>query len=470
MSESGQERIADNMKKIAIIAGILTGITVMVTSGFLLVKYKGYQEMLSGNAYMEGTTIALKDEVLDVGGLSAEDAFSKYIESSDDNIEAALRINGKDYPLDITECYQHKAGLEDFENLIGQESFLDFLKGEGKEYEIKDGYVYAGGAGEKAKEFFLRKEYEYTEAKDAFLDKETLSVVPETYGTELNPELAAEAVEAEVKEGKLEMSLEDEGLYLKPEVKEGEVKEKYKNLLDVLAWKAEYKDYEHTIKLSDYKGNIKVNVDGTYDIDTSFLTRAVLELSKKVDKKYDSIKFGSKKDGTITVHGGTYGQIMDNAKEIRFLKEKLEKEESVADRTPIWKCEPLQDGKNPKNYIEVDLSEQHIWHYKDGKMHCESDIVTGDKGKKRNTPTGAYYVTERIPGKYLIGTGYKTWVDRWMRLTNTGIGLHDAKWRGSFGGDIYKTNGSHGCINMPKDYAYNLYDEIYVGILVVVHE
>ena len=28
-----------------------------------------------------------------------------------------------------------------------------------------------------------------------------------------------------------------------------------------------------------------------------------------------------------------------------------------------------------------------------------------------------------------------------------GIGFHDASWRDEFGGDIYLTDGSHGCIN-----------------------
>ena len=32
---------------------------------------------------------------------------------------------------------------------------------------------------------------------------------------------------------------------------------------------------------------------------------------------------------------------------------------------------------------------------------------------------------------------------------NGGIGFHDASWRNTFGGTIYKKNGSHGCVNMP---------------------
>ena len=56
-----------------------------------------------------------------------------------------------------------------------------------------------------------------------------------------------------------------------------------------------------------------------------------------------------------------------------------------------------------------------------------------------------------------------------MRLTNSGVGLHDAYWRKSFGGSIYKTSGSHGCINLPKSFAYKLYDETYVNMPVIIY-
>ena len=41
-----------------------------------------------------------------------------------------------------------------------------------------------------------------------------------------------------------------------------------------------------------------------------------------------------------------------------------------------------------------------------------------------------------------------------------GQGLHDAPWRGSFGGSIYLTNGSHGCVNLPADAARQIYENM----------
>ena len=46
---------------------------------------------------------------------------------------------------------------------------------------------------------------------------------------------------------------------------------------------------------------------------------------------------------------------------------------------------------------------------------------------------------------------------------NGGIGLHDANWRKTFGGTIYKTNGSHGCVNLPPAVAKTIYENISAG-------
>ena len=52
---------------------------------------------------------------------------------------------------------------------------------------------------------------------------------------------------------------------------------------------------------------------------------------------------------------------------------------------------------------------------------------------------------------------------------NGGIGMHDATWRGSFGGSIYQYSGSHGCINMPKAKAASLYEMIEKDCTVVCY-
>ena len=48
------------------------------------------------------------------------------------------------------------------------------------------------------------------------------------------------------------------------------------------------------------------------------------------------------------------------------------------------------------------------------------------------------------------------------------IGLHDATWRSTFGGAIYRGGGSHGCINLPYWAAQSIYYNAPTGILVRV--
>ena len=66
----------------------------------------------------------------------------------------------------------------------------------------------------------------------------------------------------------------------------------------------------------------------------------------------------------------------------------------------------------------------------------------------------------------ITGDGYVH--SYWMPF-NGGIGMHDASWRGSFGGSIYKTNGSHGCINLPVKAAKTIYENISAGMPVLCY-
>ena len=65
--------------------------------------------------------------------------------------------------------------------------------------------------------------------------------------------------------------------------------------------------------------------------------------------------------------------------------------------------------------------------------------------------------------------GYESNVSYWMPITWTGIGLHDASWRGSFGGSIYLSNGSHGCVNLPTETARALFEADTMDMPVIIH-
>ena len=120
-------------------------------------------------------------------------------------------------------------------------------------------------------------------------------------------------------------------------------------------------------------------------------------------------------------------------------------------------------------FVDVDITNQTVTLYQNNIPELQSPCVTGTPKNGRSTPTGVWRVMEKAPGKRLKGATWDVWVNRWMRFTPDSCGLHDASWRKKFGGNIYLSNGSHGCVNLPKDVAYTLYDLVSVGTPVIVH-
>ena len=240
-----------------------------------------------------------------------------------------------------------------------------------------------------------------------------------------------------------------------------DLQEKYEELAWVNDWKIEYSDGTvidcSTIKSGWY--------GYTFDIEKVDLSPVLEHLAEAYSSLGKTTEFKTSDKGNVNVTYATYGRQINKDAEYAAIKDFIAKKKSTKDREPVL----YGDGIIGETYIEVSIGSQHVWHYVDGKLCCQADCVSGRKGN-HDTPRGIFYVSEKVPGKYLTGPDYKTWVNRWMRLTNGGVGLHDADWRSNFGGNIYQSNGSHGCVNLPKGYAYALYDEINTGIPVVVHD
>lgn len=128
----------------------------------------------------------------------------------------------------------------------------------------------------------------------------------------------------------------------------------------------------------------------------------------------------------------------------------------------------------PDTFVEVDISDQTLYFYKDGELFLTSNVVTG----KNSTPTRigyfdiAYKVMDtRLKGP-ILANGKRAWdnhVDYWMPFDGD-RGFHDAYWRDEFGGTIYENSGSHGCVNMPHDAAQELYENAEAQTRVLIHK
>lgn len=183
--------------------------------------------------------------------------------------------------------------------------------------------------------------------------------------------------------------------------------------------------------------------------------------------------FMSSRGEIVQVMGVTYGTELDVRKEKEFLWEYLSGEESRLTKTvhiPVYIHETPVRGRNDigDTYVEVDMGEQKLYFYKEGLLMAQSDVVTGSLKTSHGTPEGVNAIYSKAVNTTLRGPGYASFVRRWMAVYR-GIGLHDAGWREEFGGEIYKTDGSHGCVNLPDETADILYENAEIGTPVIMY-
>ncbi len=172
----------------------------------------------------------------------------------------------------------------------------------------------------------------------------------------------------------------------------------------------------------------------------------------------------------IEIRGGDYGWWLNRGKEFEELTGMI-MEGYKGIREPAYYQTAIQYGEDDigDTYVEVNITAQHMFFYKEGKLIMETDFVSGNLARNYGTPTGTYPVQYKENNATLNGENYSTPVQYWMPF-NGDIGFHDAPWRRTFGKDIYLKNGSHGCVNMPPSNAKILFEHIYRGMPVLVYE
>ena len=171
---------------------------------------------------------------------------------------------------------------------------------------------------------------------------------------------------------------------------------------------------------------------------------------------------------TVMVPYKKYGTRLDRDAEVAYFLEAFKNDVSEV-HVPKYIQEGYVRGLNDigNTYIEIDMTEQKMYAYVNGVCEVETDIVTGNMKKGWDTPAGVNYIYAKQRNRILRGADYESFVSYWMPV-NGGIGIHDATWRSKFGGEIYKKNGSHGCINTPKADMKKIYELYEVGTPVIM--
>ena len=312
--------------------------------------------------------------------------------------------------------------------------------------------------------------------KDAYVaydqNKKEVVIVKEHYGTNYDAnDLCVKIIEA-MHNGKKSINLNDKKYYVQPAIKsDNEELKKKKEALQ--------KAVGAVVTLSS-QGK-QVVVDAPVYFDWFKYNEGEVSLSKKRVKKYveslkktfntygNPISFNLPNGKTIKASGGTYGAVVNVEKEVKALSKDILEKNVV---TRAIKATRYGDDTLGKTFILVSLANQRVTAYKDGKKILTSSVVTGNTSLGRGTTPGAYYIFYKSAPATLRGfengkQTYESHVDFWMPFHN-GQGLHNAPWRGVFGGTIYRYNGSHGCVNMTYSAAQKIYKNFKVGTPVIV--
>ena len=299
------------------------------------------------------------------------------------------------------------------------------------------------------------------------------SIEPEQEGTAVEAEKLTQAVTGAIENLQDHLSLEEADVYKKPTVlkDDASLAEQLDKMNKYAKMSVTYQfgDSTETLNGDQIHAWLIANADGSVSVDSSKVSEYVSEMAKAHNTSNKAKTLKTSYGSTIQVSGGTYGWKINQAAETEALAAIIASGESTT-REPEYSQKAASHGANDygDTYVEINLTGQHLFFYKEGKLVVESDFVSGNLAKGWGTPAGSYPLAYKQKNAVLKGENYRTPVNYWMPFNN-GIGMHDAKWRSSFGGTIYKTGGSHGCINLPPSVAKTIFDNISAGTPVICY-
>lgn len=291
-------------------------------------------------------------------------------------------------------------------------------------------------------------------------------IIKEDEGTELLEDKVKEAVATAIMSLAESVDLEEQGCYLAPSVtsEDEALKTACETMNKYVGAKITYKFGDKAETLNGNEIHNWLTVNGTsVSVSEAKAAEYVKNLASAYNTAYKPKTLKTSYGKNVTITTGSYGWKIDQTKETAALVSLIKNGEQTS-REPEYSQKAASHSGNDygNTYVEINLTAQHLYFYANGKLLVESDFVSGNAAKGWSTPAGAYSITYKQRNATLKGQGYATPVSYWMPF-NGGIGLHDANWRKTFGGTIYKNSGSHGCVNLPPAVAKTIYENISAG-------
>lgn len=364
--------------------------------------------------------------------------------------------------------------------LSEQDTKFWFLKLLGtKSYEVSTGTTYDKEKAEQVVNgLSCLQPANITEPQDAALvdNGTSFSIQPEVEGNKLDEEKFRTMVFDALDTGVTEIDVVTDDCYLHPSVRSDN-----ENL---------------NTRMNEYNAILSVNVYYTFGENTEYVNGDALrpyitddgnhvtlsdDYARKLvygwGQKYDTFglarEFTTHSGQVVTIpEGGDYGWVINKDVTIADVQDAVANQ-AQGERTPtfLYSAMGWDNGDITGTYVEVSISEQKLWCYHNYELVMETDVVTGLPTSERETRRGIFAIDAKKEDATLGRLdvqGYSSPVSYWAPFDG-GRGLHDAPWRGSFGGDIYLSDGSHGCVNIPEQNMEAIYNAIEIGNAVIVY-
>ena len=364
-------------------------------------------------------------------------------------------------------------------NLLKQQKPYEWIKGmyEQKSYTVSENTGYnKTKLQEQLKSLNCAQAENQTAPENAYVAFQDgqFVIVPETEGSKLNIKQAYQVLDAAVAAGQTSVNFADTPeAYVSADVTQND-----QALQSALEACNNYTRASITYTFGDRTETLDGNTIKDwlqFDEKGQLVWDYVAQLAATYDTVGTEREFQTTSGRTVYVSSSVYGWKIDQSAETAQLSKEIQSGTQTT-REPVFSQTANAYGVNDlgNTYIEVDLSEQHMYYYQNGADIFESDFVSGNMSyADRQTHAGIFTLYYKKSPDVLRGTmkadgtyEYESKVEYWMPFDG-GIGFHDASWRDEFGGDIYLTAGSHGCINMPPENAGILYDLIQYDVPIV---
>ena len=477
--EPEQIKKSEKTKKVLLVFAVVLILVVSLAAGYVFVA-RSYSSRFLPASQING---------IDCSDMDAAEVSARLTPSVDDYV---LEVTGRDFAtgesgavlgrIKASDIEMHYEGvLASVENVLAQQNeykwIFSYFTNNPTNYSVA---MTMSCDEEKVKSFvqtwdaFQAKNMR--ESQKAYISEylETINgyqVIPKTSSTRINTEQAFKHIIDAVYNHQTELDLETLGCY------EDIVDQNEEKLNETVNTANKWLSASVTYDWNDSKVVLDKEqlrewitiVDDQPVLDEDQVKRFVKKQASAHDTYGKTGSFTTVHKVTLNLYHASYGWKTDIDAETEELV-KLIREGSTVNREPAYSVVARKKGTDDigDSYVEVDLTHQHLYLHIDGQIVLETDFVSGTMINGNATPQGIFGITYKKTDAVLRGADYETPVSYWMPFYGN-YGMHDATWRRVFGGDIFISGGSHGCVNLPLDKAAEIYQYMSKGFPVICY-